>query len=124
MESTDSSQTKTLLKTETSPASSFSESYLENCNYIIQWLYLSMNNRIKPVCYCLASDPHILQWLNIVNTEASQTKQSKNPSNHPSPKDYLENRSYCRYHPKTILGIHRHLFSGQKHPTAYHLYSH
>jgi hypothetical protein len=45
------------------------ESYLEHCGYIIQWLFIAMSNRIKPVCYSIARDATILHWFNNSNPE-------------------------------------------------------
>jgi hypothetical protein len=57
------------------------ESYSKNCFFIIQWLFLSSINRIKPVCYALARHPDIYSWFNIISADQlASTKIHKSPS--------------------------------------------
>lgn len=52
---------------------SSNESYKDSCGYIIQWIYLTMLNWIKPIWYSLAHDQHTIKWF-----EASISKLTKN----------------------------------------------
>lgn len=68
----DHSPPKNLQDLENLSTSSSTESYLEHCGYIIQWLFLTLSNRIKPVRYSIARDTSIIQWFENCTLELSK----------------------------------------------------
>jgi hypothetical protein len=77
----ESSQPTALHDTNILLTSSSTEYYLENCGYIIQWLYLTTLNRIKPVCYSIAHDSSIIHWYMDSSSKSSANTTSYNTTN-------------------------------------------
>jgi hypothetical protein len=64
------------------------EFFIDNCSYIIQWLYLIPSNRIKPVRYSPACQRYVQNWYNklhknnLLHNTSSLTKSQKNLTIH------------------------------------------